>query len=191
MQRVVKRFLLHNSREDDEAKESDFDEFKQDVQIARIEMLSDLKRSRESMLKYIMILHTGISIIGDLAFSTFYFDNSDEEDEKRINTEENILNEFNNFKQRDQILKDEMQLSLQTTALAIRNQGFFFNNIPLSNITDQSTSTNKLELSHQGDLNPNEANLLNERTGVNLVESTNTPTNVITFSDLNVITEEN
>ena len=139
-----------------------------------------------------MILHTGISMIGDIAFSTFYFNNSDEEDENIINTEENILTEFNNFKQHDQMLKDEMQLSLQTTALAIRNQGFFFNNIPSSsNIADQPTSTNKLEPSHQSEMNSNEANLLNEKTGVNLVESTNTPTNVITFSDLNVITEEN
>lgn len=196
MQRVVKRFLLHNSREDDEAKESDFDEFKQDVQIARIEMLSDLKRSRESTLKYIMILHTGISMIGDLAFSTFYFDKSDEKDEHSINsnnTEENILTEFNNFKQHDQMLKDEMQLSLQTTALALRNQGFFFNNIQTTttNITDQQQSTNRLEPSHQSDMSANQANLLNEIPGVNLDDNIKNPKNFITLSDLNVIAEEN
>lgn len=127
MQRVVKRFLLHNSREDDEAKESDFDEFKQDVQIARIEMLSDLKRSREAMLKYVMIIHTGISMLGDMVFTrTDGDDSNDHPIDEHQQPLALVLSEFGLFKHYDQTLKDELQMSLQTTALALRNQGYFY-----------------------------------------------------------------
>lgn len=69
MERVAKRFLLHNNRENEEVKESDFDELKQDVQMARFEMLSDMRRSRENIIRYSSILHKGISLIGERFFN--------------------------------------------------------------------------------------------------------------------------
>ena len=68
MGRVVKRFLLHNNRENEDIRESDFDELKQDVQMIRFEMLNNLKNNREDMLRYITILHNGMSILGDYLF---------------------------------------------------------------------------------------------------------------------------
>ena len=63
-QRVSKRFLLHNNRENEDVKESDFDELKQDLQMARFEMLSDVRRIRESMMSYGLMLHKGLSSVG-------------------------------------------------------------------------------------------------------------------------------
>lgn len=70
MGRVVKRFLLHNNRENEDIRESDLDELKQDVQMIRFEMLSSLKNNKEDTLKYITLLHNGISILGDYIFDT-------------------------------------------------------------------------------------------------------------------------
>lgn len=209
MQRVVKRFLLHNSREDDEAKESDFDEFKQDVQIARIEMLSDLKRSRESMLKYIMIIHTGISMLGDLVFTTFNpndglpnYENENNNDGSGKREELQLVSEFSNFKQYEQTLKDEMQFSLESSALALRNQGFLLKKN--MNQTSAATSAqpnaaatgNFVVESSPQQIKAVEENIggeiSKELNGVNiqLEDKKLAPCKMTTFSDLNVIAEE-
>lgn len=65
MQRVAKRFLLHNHREKDNVKESDFDELKQDVQIVRFEMMNDIALINENLLRYSRVLHSGMSLIGE------------------------------------------------------------------------------------------------------------------------------
>lgn len=214
MQRVVKRFLLHNSREDDEAKESDFDEFKQDVQIARIEMLSDMKRSRENMLKYMMIVHTGISLLGDLAFDSLPPDLSGDIRSEREEDSEttsvvplrSLVDEFKEFKRFDQALKHEMQLSLQSNALALRNQDFVLKN-SVSTTSNASTAPNK-SLDSNGPVSPisplsslpqstptienisekdtkspdNDESTLNNKK--------NSKPNVVMFTDLNTISEE-
>lgn len=207
MQRVVKRFLLHNSREDDEAKESDFDEFKQDVQIARIEMLSDLKRSRENMLKYIMVIHMGISILGDLAFNTFPFDDNNNNQSNQIDDNKDdaistirgnelaVLSEFESFKKYDQRLKDEMELSLQTTALALRNQAFksaaFATAVaasnPASQLQQQPTTSSAIAAAITTIAEQN----INETTKTTYNQKRNSSTLAVTFTDLNMIIEEN
>ena len=68
MGRVVKRFLLHNNRDNEDIRESDFEELKQDVQMIRFEMLSSLKINKEDTLKYMTLLHNGMSILGDYMF---------------------------------------------------------------------------------------------------------------------------
>ncbi len=70
MGRVVKRFLLHNNRENEDVRESDLDELKQDVQMIRFEMLTSLQNNKENTLKYMTLLHNGISILGDYIFSS-------------------------------------------------------------------------------------------------------------------------
>ena len=63
MERVAKRFLLHNKRDTEEVKESDFDELKQDVQMIRAEMLNDMRIGKENLLRYTSLLHKGITIL--------------------------------------------------------------------------------------------------------------------------------
>ncbi len=65
MERVVKRFLLHNNRETEDIRESDFDELKQDVQMVRFESLSSLRQNKEDAVRYTSILHNGLSILGE------------------------------------------------------------------------------------------------------------------------------
>jgi hypothetical protein len=58
--RVVKRFLLHNNRENEEIKESDFDELKQDVQTVRFEVINDLNDLRGNANEFANMVHNGI-----------------------------------------------------------------------------------------------------------------------------------
>jgi hypothetical protein len=202
MQRVVKRFLLHNSREDDEAKESDFDEFKQDVQIARIEMLGDMKRTRENMLKYVSVIHSGISLLGDFVIGT--------------EAGQELFNQFRMFQQYERTFNNELALSLQTTSLAIRNQDFCLrptnaNAKRNSLVVETSKSSLKAETSRNQEegaeannkeeivssSNVNEATTTISSAVVNddATKIDNKPTErshqKITFSDLSYISEEN
>lgn len=70
MQRIVKRFLLHKQRENDEVGDVDFDEIKQDMQMIRYEMINDMKRSTESSMKAISHLFNGLVMIGDEIFKS-------------------------------------------------------------------------------------------------------------------------
>ena len=65
MARVVKRFLLHNNRENEEIKESDFDELKQDVQTVRFEVLNDLNNVKDNATEFAHMVHSGISGLND------------------------------------------------------------------------------------------------------------------------------
>ena len=65
MERVAKRFLLHNKRERDEVKESDFDELKQDIQMVRHELNNDVGIFSRNLINCSAMLHRGISLIGD------------------------------------------------------------------------------------------------------------------------------
>lgn len=67
MSRVIKRFLLHKQREEqEEIREGDFDELKQDIQMLRIEMLHRLDETRESLVKNTNVLNEGVITVGDL-----------------------------------------------------------------------------------------------------------------------------
>ena len=83
MQRIVKRFLLHKQRENDDIGELDFDELKQDLQMVRYEMNKDLKKSIDETLILIHHISTGLIIIGDEIFSRKDNENSNKFKEYR------------------------------------------------------------------------------------------------------------
>jgi hypothetical protein len=67
MNRVIKRFLLHKQREEQEViHESDFEELKQDIQMLRFEMLNRLEETRHDLHKNSELLNEGIVIVGEL-----------------------------------------------------------------------------------------------------------------------------
>ena len=66
MARVVKRILLHNNRENEEIRESDFAELKQDVQTVRSEILTDLSLVKSDANDFAQMMHAGISALGDI-----------------------------------------------------------------------------------------------------------------------------
>ena len=65
MERVAKRFLLHNNRESMKVTENDFDELKEDVLMVKYDMMNDLKKVRENMTRYASIVHSGITLLGN------------------------------------------------------------------------------------------------------------------------------
>lgn len=66
MTRVTKRFLLHNSRESEDIKESDFDELKMEFQAVKADMLNDIRGSKENLIRYSEMLYRGINLINQL-----------------------------------------------------------------------------------------------------------------------------
>jgi len=67
MERVIKRFLLHKQREEqDEIREGDFEELKQDIQMLRFEMMNRLDETREDLAKNSLLLNEGVIVVGEL-----------------------------------------------------------------------------------------------------------------------------
>jgi hypothetical protein len=70
MNRVIKRFLLHKQREEqEEIREGDFEELKQDIQMLRFEMLNRLDETRDDLSKNSHLLNEGVLIVGELLSS--------------------------------------------------------------------------------------------------------------------------
>ena len=88
MERVVKRFLLHNNRDTEDIRESDFDELKQDVQAVRFDLLNDLRQVKSDTMKFVQMVHAGMSVLGEYLFK----DNADEESD-------GTFKEFQSFKE--------------------------------------------------------------------------------------------
>ena len=65
MERVVKRFLMHNQGDSDDPKQNEFDDLKQDLQLLRYEMLNDLKKSREDNIRNMFIINGGIQFLAE------------------------------------------------------------------------------------------------------------------------------
>ncbi|CAF1250908.1 unnamed protein product, partial [Didymodactylos carnosus] len=66
MERVIKRFLLHKQREEqDEIREGDFDELKQDIQMLRFELMNRLEDMRDELSKTSTLLNDGIIVVGE------------------------------------------------------------------------------------------------------------------------------
>ena len=70
MERVIKRFLLHKQREEqDEIREGDFEELKQDIQMLRFEMMNRLDETRDDLAKNSLLLNEGVLVVGELLSS--------------------------------------------------------------------------------------------------------------------------
>ncbi len=63
MERVAKRFLLHSNQQREDVKESDFDELKQDIRVARNEINSDVISFGYNLVNYTAMLHKGINTL--------------------------------------------------------------------------------------------------------------------------------
>jgi len=69
MERVARRFLLHNRRENEDVKESDFDDLKQELNMAKFEMLNNSKLIKENIKDYESVLRKGFNLLGQYFFS--------------------------------------------------------------------------------------------------------------------------
>ena len=72
MERVIKRFLLHNQNDFDDPKQNECDEFKQDLQLLRYEILNNFKKCREETNRNLLTINTGIELVTEeIAMSDF------------------------------------------------------------------------------------------------------------------------
>ena len=70
MERVIKRFLLHKQREEqDEVREGDFEALKQDIQMLRFEMANRLDETRDNLARNSLLLNEGVLVVGELLSS--------------------------------------------------------------------------------------------------------------------------
>lgn len=65
MERVVKRFLMHNQNDIDDPRQNEYDGFKQDLQVIRYEMMNDVKKGREENLRNMFIINTGLEFVSE------------------------------------------------------------------------------------------------------------------------------
>lgn len=65
MERVVKRYLMHNQGDSDDPKQNEVDELKQDLQTMRYELLNDLKKSREDNVRNMLTVNGCIQFVAE------------------------------------------------------------------------------------------------------------------------------
>ena len=63
MERVVKRFLMHSQSDFDDPKQNEYDEFKQDLQLIRYEIVNNFKKAREDNLRNMFLINTGLEYL--------------------------------------------------------------------------------------------------------------------------------
>jgi hypothetical protein len=63
IERVVKRYLMHNQGDSDDPKLNEIDEMKQEVQTIKYEILSDIKKFREENVKRVFMLNNNLQYV--------------------------------------------------------------------------------------------------------------------------------
>ena len=184
MERVIKRFLLHNNRENEDVRESDFDELKQDVQMVRFEMLNCLRQNKENAARNTSILHNGLSILGDFVCQSMQ--------------DSDLAAGFRKFQEFDKSLDNELDdysdLNKQVTSFS---RGFVFNNKEenmLKSIRKRSTYLSLKFEENVKIINPEieelNSNKRLDNESPNYIKEKDTK-DFNSFLDLNAINEEN
>ncbi|RMZ99071.1 hypothetical protein BpHYR1_036937 [Brachionus plicatilis] len=65
MERVVKRYLMHNQGDSDDPKQNDFEDMRQDLQQVKYDIVNDLKKTREESLRNAFTINNGIQYIAE------------------------------------------------------------------------------------------------------------------------------
>ena len=74
--------MLHNRRDNEDAKENDFDDLKQELNMAKYEMIKDVKQIKQNLNAYETIFHRGLVVMGQ-----YFFKKDDEYSETSQNYE--------------------------------------------------------------------------------------------------------
>ena len=160
MQRIVKRFLLHQQRESDE-NENDIGEFKQDLQMVRFEMINDLRRTREEAVNLVNNIQNGLLILGDELFK-----GSDTESAQKFKVYKTSGLDGND------LYEDETKYESKSTGSGLSNH---------SNSNDSSVSLTKESISFNQIQNTEEQNLNSIET---LSSSTRSQFSIESFNEL-------
>lgn len=65
MERVIKRYLMHNQGDSDDPKQNEFDDIKQDLQTLRYEVINDMKKTREDNSRNMNIINGGLQFVSE------------------------------------------------------------------------------------------------------------------------------
>ena len=65
MERVIKRYLMHNQGDSDDPKQNEFDDVKQDLQTLRYEIINDMKKTREDNARNMSIINGGLQFVSE------------------------------------------------------------------------------------------------------------------------------
>jgi hypothetical protein len=65
MSRISRRFLLHNSKEDEDIKEFDIDELKQSFYTIKLDLNNDIRHMKQKLNSYTSVLFSGLSLVGE------------------------------------------------------------------------------------------------------------------------------
>lgn len=63
MERVVKRYLMHNQGDLEDPKQNDFDDMKLDLQQIKYEIVNDMKKTREDNTRNMFIINNGVQFL--------------------------------------------------------------------------------------------------------------------------------
>lgn len=101
MERVVKRYFLHNQGDLDDPKQNEFDDIKSELQTMRYEMISDMKKSKEDSARNMYIVNGSIQFIAEEIMINYKNDYDDHQSLMRykelINAHQYLLASFNSF----------------------------------------------------------------------------------------------
>jgi hypothetical protein len=102
MERVVKRYFLHNQGSDlDDPKQNEFDDIKAELQTMRYEMISDMKKSKEDSARNMYIVNGSIQFIAEEVMINYKNDCEDHQSliryKELLNAHQSLLSSFNSF----------------------------------------------------------------------------------------------
>jgi hypothetical protein len=116
MERVVKRYLMHNQGDSDDSK-NEFDEIKQELQMMKYEMENEMKKSKEDNFHNMFIINGSIEFVAE-EIMKFCNQTNKENEESNVRFKE-LLNSH-------QKLFDSTILSLQEKTLTNMGQNSAF-----------------------------------------------------------------
>lgn len=127
MERVVKRYLMHNQGDIDDQRQNDFDEFKLDLQQIKYEIMNDLKKTREDNSRNMYIINNGIQVLAEELLQN-KFNNTKEKDKNHDSTnllkiveQEKSINKLKDFVSLNQIQVRSSSITIDLSKLNSKN----------------------------------------------------------------------
>jgi len=156
MERVIKRFLLHKQREEqDEIREGDFEELKQDIQMLRFEMMNRLDETRDDLAKNSLLLNEGVLVVGELLTSLTQDKNPLIKENFHL-FKRNFYSTLDKIRSVDSGMESNETISNISTAISTTSMPSLINhmslqrNLPTSNSAPTLLQSNQIE----SDINP-------------------------------------
>lgn len=121
MERVVKRYLMHNQGDLEDPKQNDFDEFKLDLQQIKYEIVNDMKKTREDNTRNMFIINSGVQFLAEELLNNYLNSHKDHFKEKNSIENDSPFKKFKEFISSNQIMLRSSFLSDQNETISQKN----------------------------------------------------------------------